>query len=578
MIKRMLCTLLALAILVPSAWASTAEAKTSDDFQDLKDLDAATKAKFDALIEAGIFNGIGEGQFGLKDEMNRAQFAKVAALIFGLKVDSSLKTSSFSDVRADDAANGYALPFIEAVKAAGITDGYGDGVFNPAGTVTKEQLATFLVRGLGQREEAEKSDGVEDPTVSEWAKGYVALALEKKLLTTGEDGSFGGKTNVIREDLVLITYDTKQVVEQMKEEEKKAEEEKKKAEEEAKKEEEAKQSTPSPSPSPSPWPSDTTAPSFAADYPRAGEIQAPGSKQAQILVQANEGGTAYYVVVAGESPAPSASQVIAGQDSTGNAALASANASLAANTELSLVTAALPSDNAMYDAYVVVRDAAYNASAVARVSLETPTQAIVATPIADRQGGTVTSNTYITLTSPTEGASIYYTIDNSTPTTESTPYAEPIWINTEVTIKAIAVKTGMLDSEVMSESYSVDSTVPYFEVQYPLAGDLGPAGSKQVSIKLRISEDARAYYVVVPDDAPSPSVAQVLAGLGGAGEEAMLASHVDVTGNATVELTIVFEADATPYDVYFILMDAAGNATSESVMVHVTTPPATYPN
>lgn len=154
-------------------------AKTSADFTDLKDLDAATKAKFDALISAGVFEGVAEGTFGLKDEMNRAQFAKVAALIFDLEVDKDSQTSSFKDVKADDPANGYAVPYIEAVKAAGITDGYGDGVYDPAGKVTKEQLATFLIRGLGKNAEAQATPGVNDKSVSDWAKGYVALALEK---------------------------------------------------------------------------------------------------------------------------------------------------------------------------------------------------------------------------------------------------------------------------------------------------------------------------------------------------------------------------------------------------------------
>lgn len=184
-------------------------AKSSADFSDLKDLDAATKAKFDALIAAGVFDGVGDGKFGVKDEMNRAQFAKVAALIFNLKVDTSLKSSSFSDVKSDDPANGYALPYIEAVKAAGITDGYGDGVYNPAGKVTKEQLATFLIRGLGKDKDAKATPGVTDSTVTDWAKGYVALALQLKLLSNGTDGKFGGQTNATRDLLVLGSYEAK---------------------------------------------------------------------------------------------------------------------------------------------------------------------------------------------------------------------------------------------------------------------------------------------------------------------------------------------------------------------------------
>ncbi|MHA7966649.1 S-layer homology domain-containing protein [Paenibacillus sp. CAU 1782] len=210
--KKWLLTILA-AALIASGSAIPVMAKTSADFTDLKDLDAATKAKFDALINAGIFDGVSENTFGLKDEMNRAQFAKVAALIFGLEVDSNVKTSSFSDVKADDSANGYALPYIEAVKKAGITDGVGQGKFNPAGDVTKEQLATFLVRGLGVEDQVSSNSGLNDSTVSDWAKGYVELALQLKLLEGNADGKFGGKTNATRDLLVVGAYEAKAVYE-----------------------------------------------------------------------------------------------------------------------------------------------------------------------------------------------------------------------------------------------------------------------------------------------------------------------------------------------------------------------------
>ncbi|WP_027086639.1 chitobiase/beta-hexosaminidase C-terminal domain-containing protein [Cohnella panacarvi] len=252
--KRIICMLMAMLLCLPFAVAN-AETKTSADFSDLKDLDAATKAKFDALISAGVFDGVGEGKFGVKDEMNRAQFAKVAALIFNLQVDPAVKASSFKDVKADDPANGYALPYIEAVKKAGIAEGVGQGSFDPAGKVTKEQLATFLVRGLGMNEDAKKTPGVNDITVSDWAKGYVALALDKKIMSNGSDGRFGGTSNATRDLLVTGAYEAKvqyvaQEEQKTKEEErkKKEEEEQKKKEEEDKKQEE---STPPPSSSPS---------------------------------------------------------------------------------------------------------------------------------------------------------------------------------------------------------------------------------------------------------------------------------------------------------------------------------------
>ncbi|MBA2942425.1 S-layer homology domain-containing protein [Paenibacillus sp. CGMCC 1.16610] len=199
-----LSTAMALSMFSSLAFA----AKSSADFTDLKDLDAATKAKFDAMISAGIFDGVSDTTFGLKDEMNRAQFAKVAALITGIEVNKDLKTSSFSDVKVDDAANGYALPYIEALKTAGITDGYAEGQYNPAGKVTKEQLATFLVRVLNKDADAKGKTGT-DTTVSDWAQGYVALALELKLLPAGDGGKFGGQSNATRDLLLTGAYEAK---------------------------------------------------------------------------------------------------------------------------------------------------------------------------------------------------------------------------------------------------------------------------------------------------------------------------------------------------------------------------------
>src|SRR4051812_14380821 len=104
--KKSLSMILSLSVAF-SMFASFAQAapKSSADFSDLNGLDAATKAKFDTMIAAGIFDGVKEGTFGLNDKMNRAQFAKVAALVFGLKVDSTLTQSSFADVKSDDPAN-----------------------------------------------------------------------------------------------------------------------------------------------------------------------------------------------------------------------------------------------------------------------------------------------------------------------------------------------------------------------------------------------------------------------------------------------------------------------------------------
>lgn len=205
-----LVTVLTIGLLSASSiGANVSWAKSAADFTDLKDLDAATKAKFDAMISAGIFDGVSDNSFGLKDEMNRAQFAKVAALIGGLPVNNAPTNSSFQDVAPDH----FALPYIEAIKAAGITDGVGEGRFDPAGKVTKEQLATFLVRALGKQGEAQGTPTVNDSTVSDWAAGYVQLALNLNLLKNSQNGTFGGKSNANRELLATAGFEAARAVE-----------------------------------------------------------------------------------------------------------------------------------------------------------------------------------------------------------------------------------------------------------------------------------------------------------------------------------------------------------------------------
>jgi len=84
-----------------------------------------------------------------------------------------------------------------------------------------------------------------------------------------------------------------------------------------------------------------------------------------------------------------------------------------------------------------------------------------ATPTAIPTSGEITAGTQIILTTVTQQAQIYYTLDSTTPTKDSTPYTQPITINTATIIKAIATKEGMNDSDIAVFSYSIseDETV-----------------------------------------------------------------------------------------------------------------------
>ena len=65
-------------------------------------------------------------------------------------------------------------------------------------------------------------------------------------------------------------------------------------------------------------------------------------------------------------------------------------------------------------------------------------------------------STSATISCATAGASIYYTVDGSTPTSASTAYSEAIALNDTTTVKAVAVKDGV-SSSVTTKTFTKSS-------------------------------------------------------------------------------------------------------------------------
>ena len=86
----------------------------------------------------------------------------------------------------------------------------------------------------------------------------------------------------------------------------------------------------------------------------------------------------------------------------------------------------------------------------------TPT---VATPVFSMTSGTYYEEIDVEISCATEGATIYYTLDGSDPTAESEFYAEPIHVDSEMTIKAIAMMEGYDDSGIATASYVIITDV-----------------------------------------------------------------------------------------------------------------------
>lgn len=82
-----------------------------------------------------------------------------------------------------------------------------------------------------------------------------------------------------------------------------------------------------------------------------------------------------------------------------------------------------------------------------------------AAPVFTPAAGTYTEPVSVTMSSATTGATIYYTLDGTTPTTSSSVYSAPITVSQTTTLKAFATAAGYGDSPVTSATYTFPATV-----------------------------------------------------------------------------------------------------------------------
>jgi hypothetical protein len=98
----------------------------------------------------------------------------------------------------------------------------------------------------------------------------------------------------------------------------------------------------------------------------------------------------------------------------------------------------------------------------------TTIETLAATPTFSPVAGTYTSTQSVQILCSTSGATIYYTLDGSTPNTGSSVYSTPISVSASETINAIATATGYTQSNVGSATYTINSSSS--SLGFPLSG------------------------------------------------------------------------------------------------------------
>lgn len=82
----------------------------------------------------------------------------------------------------------------------------------------------------------------------------------------------------------------------------------------------------------------------------------------------------------------------------------------------------------------------------------------VEAPFASKDSGTITRGTEVSLYSTRNNAFVYYTVDGTEPNSNSSLYVEPIVINEDTVLKAIAVKDGFNNSDIVTYNYTVEDS------------------------------------------------------------------------------------------------------------------------
>jgi sulfatase modifying factor 1 len=79
----------------------------------------------------------------------------------------------------------------------------------------------------------------------------------------------------------------------------------------------------------------------------------------------------------------------------------------------------------------------------------------VANPVISPAGGTYMEAKTVTISCSTADATILYTLDGTDPVSTSPAYAGPFVVNSNKTVKAMAIKDGLNDSEIISAAYVI---------------------------------------------------------------------------------------------------------------------------
>lgn len=159
------------------------------------------------MSERGVLSGYPNGYFYPDNTITRAEFAKVMCLAASISV-SPVSTTSYADVDANE----WFAPYVEAGKY--YLSGYvsdGQKYYMPNDNALREDIAVALVKLKGYDtsiydESILKAMFTDYQSISEGARKYVSVAVEKGLISGYEDNTFRGQNTITRAEAATLLW------------------------------------------------------------------------------------------------------------------------------------------------------------------------------------------------------------------------------------------------------------------------------------------------------------------------------------------------------------------------------------
>ncbi len=172
----------------------------------------ACQTAVEALAAREIINGMTENSFEPDATMTRAQYAAIIVRALGLQPDKK-GSAGFSDVPEGS----WFAPYVGTACAYGIVEGRGNGVFDPQGTINRQEAAVMTARAaaLCGLDTSLDSTGIRmyiaqftDYTqVDKWARESVAFCFKAGILVSDEfEENIEPLQEISRGEVALMVY------------------------------------------------------------------------------------------------------------------------------------------------------------------------------------------------------------------------------------------------------------------------------------------------------------------------------------------------------------------------------------